>query len=117
MITMTLKIAHVAGQGDGVAHTPAGPVFAPLTLPGETVRGEVVDAVGHVRIVAHGGGDGAVGLVAQELDVLGVMARVGDPDAACLDPILGRLLHCGGDADMIEFERGHGHSPSFACAQ
>lgn len=40
---MTLKIAHVAGQGDGVAHTPAGPVFAPLTLPGETVRGEVVD--------------------------------------------------------------------------
>lgn len=40
---MTLKIAHVAGQGDGVAHTPDGPVFAPLTLPGETVRGEVVD--------------------------------------------------------------------------
>jgi len=42
-MTMTLKIAHVAGQGDGVAQTPAGPVFAPLTLPGETVRGEVVD--------------------------------------------------------------------------
>eukprot|EP01036_Dinobryon_divergens_P013055 gene13054-biopygen11582 len=42
-MTMTLKIAHVAGQGDGVAHTPDGPVFAPLTLPGETVRGEVVD--------------------------------------------------------------------------
>ena len=40
---MTLKIARVAGQGDGVAETPAGPVFAPLTLPGETVRGEVVD--------------------------------------------------------------------------
>ena len=40
---MTLKIAHVAGQGDGVAQTPAGPVFAPLTLPGETVRGVVVD--------------------------------------------------------------------------
>ena len=42
-MTMTLKIARVAGQGDGVAETPAGPVFAPLTLPGETVRGEVVD--------------------------------------------------------------------------
>ncbi|MBU1347511.1 MAG: class I SAM-dependent RNA methyltransferase [Alphaproteobacteria bacterium] len=42
MIT-TLKIARVAGQGDGVAETDAGPVFAPLTLPGEMVRGEVVD--------------------------------------------------------------------------
>ncbi len=40
---MTLKIARVAGQGDGVAGTDAGPVFAPLTLPGETVRGEVRD--------------------------------------------------------------------------
>nr|WP_303695941.1 RNA methyltransferase [Brevundimonas subvibrioides] len=40
---MTLKIARVAGQGDGVAETPAGPVFAPLTLPGETVRGVVID--------------------------------------------------------------------------
>lgn len=42
-MTMTLKIARVAGQGDGVAETPAGPVFAPLTLPGETVRGVVID--------------------------------------------------------------------------
>ncbi|WP_425991009.1 class I SAM-dependent RNA methyltransferase [Brevundimonas sp. TWP2-3-2] len=40
---MTLKIARVAGQGDGVAETPGGPVFAPLTLPGETVRGVVID--------------------------------------------------------------------------
>lgn len=40
---MTLQIARVAGQGDGVAETPTGPVFAPLTLPGETVRGEVRD--------------------------------------------------------------------------
>src|SRR5690606_18965395 len=36
-----LRIARVAGQGDGVAETPAGPVFAPLTLPGETVRAVV----------------------------------------------------------------------------
>jgi 23S rRNA (uracil1939-C5)-methyltransferase len=42
-MTMTLKIARMAGQGDGVAETPAGPVFAPLTLPGETVCGEVRD--------------------------------------------------------------------------
>ena len=40
---MTLKIARLAGQGDGVAETPAGPVFAPLTLPGETVHGVVID--------------------------------------------------------------------------
>ncbi|WP_426051909.1 class I SAM-dependent RNA methyltransferase [Brevundimonas sp. SL161] len=40
---MTLKIARVAGQGDGVAETPGGPVFAPLTLSGETVRGVVID--------------------------------------------------------------------------
>lgn len=42
-MSVTLKIARVAGQGDGVAETDAGPVFAPLTLPGETVRGEVID--------------------------------------------------------------------------
>ena len=38
-----LTIARVAGQGDGVAETPAGPVFAPLTLPGEHIRAEVRD--------------------------------------------------------------------------
>lgn len=43
-MTTTLTIARMAGQGDGVAETPDGPVFAPLTLPGETVRGEVRDA-------------------------------------------------------------------------
>ena len=42
-MTTMLKIARVAGQGDGVAETSAGPVFVPLTLPGETVRGEVRD--------------------------------------------------------------------------
>ncbi|MFN3930815.1 MAG: class I SAM-dependent RNA methyltransferase [Brevundimonas sp.] len=39
----TLTIARVGGQGDGIAETAAGPVFAPLTLPGETVRAEVRD--------------------------------------------------------------------------
>lgn len=38
-----LTIARVAGQGDGVAETPSGPVFAPLTLPGERIRAEVKD--------------------------------------------------------------------------
>ena len=38
-----LTIDRVGGQGDGVAQPPSGPVFAGLTLPGETVRGVVVD--------------------------------------------------------------------------
>ena len=42
-MTETLTIARVGGQGDGIADTPDGPVFAPLTLPGEVVRGEVRD--------------------------------------------------------------------------
>ena len=42
-MTETLTISRVGGQGDGIAETPGGPVFAPLTLPGETVRGEVRD--------------------------------------------------------------------------
>ncbi len=40
-MTETLTIARVGAQGDGIAETRGGPVFAPLTLPGETVRGEV----------------------------------------------------------------------------
>src|SRR6476661_4381435 len=42
-MTETLTIARVGGQGDGIAETPDGPALAPLTLPGETVRGEVRD--------------------------------------------------------------------------
>ena len=42
-MSQLLQIDRVGGQGDGVAETPAGPVFAPLTLPGETVRAEVRD--------------------------------------------------------------------------
>ncbi|QYC11722.1 class I SAM-dependent RNA methyltransferase [Brevundimonas nasdae] len=38
-----LSIDRVGGQGDGVANTPNGPVFVPLTLPGETVRAVVTD--------------------------------------------------------------------------
>lgn len=42
-MTETFRITRIAGQGDGVAETPAGPVFAPLTLPGELIRAEVKD--------------------------------------------------------------------------
>lgn len=38
-----LTIIRVGAQGDGIADTAAGPVFAPLTLPGETIRAEVRD--------------------------------------------------------------------------
>lgn len=41
-----LKIVRMAGQGDGLAETPGGPVFVPLTLPGETVRADVRDGRG-----------------------------------------------------------------------
>ncbi|WP_299171511.1 class I SAM-dependent RNA methyltransferase [uncultured Brevundimonas sp.] len=39
----TFTISRVGGQGDGIVETPEGPIFAGLTLPGETVRGEVSD--------------------------------------------------------------------------
>lgn len=42
-MTETLTISHIGAQGDGVARTEHGPVFAPLTLPGETIRAEVRD--------------------------------------------------------------------------
>ena len=37
MSTETLDIAAVGAEGDGIARTPDGAVFAPFTLPGETV--------------------------------------------------------------------------------
>ena len=44
-MTERLTIADLAHRGDGVAETPAGPVYVPYTLPGETV--EVERVVGH----------------------------------------------------------------------
>ena len=40
-----LTINHIGHRGDGVADTPAGPVFVPYALPGETV--EVQPVPGH----------------------------------------------------------------------
>ena len=42
-MSQLFEITRVGGQGDGIAETPTGPVFVPLTLPGETVRAEVKD--------------------------------------------------------------------------
>lgn len=42
MIEM-LTIARLGAQGDGIADTASGPVFVPLSLPGETVTAEVKD--------------------------------------------------------------------------
>jgi 23S rRNA (uracil1939-C5)-methyltransferase len=41
-LTERLIINRVAHRGDGVAETPAGPLFVPYTLPGETVEVERV---------------------------------------------------------------------------
>lgn len=48
-----LTITRVGAQGDGVAETPTGPVFAPLTLPGERIEADVADGRAEdVRLVA-----------------------------------------------------------------
>jgi 23S rRNA (uracil1939-C5)-methyltransferase len=41
-VTELLTISHLGHRGDGVAETPAGPVFVPYALPGETVEAEAV---------------------------------------------------------------------------
>jgi len=41
-VTEQLTIARLGHRGDGVADTPAGPVFVPYALPGETVTVEPV---------------------------------------------------------------------------
>lgn len=47
-----LTIDRIGGQGDGIAQTSEGPVFVPLTLPGEQVRAEVREGrAGPVKIV------------------------------------------------------------------
>ena len=39
-MTERLTIDRIAHRGDGVAHTPQGPVYVPYALPGETVTVE-----------------------------------------------------------------------------
>ena len=40
-MTERLIIARLAHRGDGIADTPAGPLFVAYTLPGETVTVEL----------------------------------------------------------------------------
>ena len=49
---VTLRLDHMGHRGDAVAHTPEGPVYVPLALPGETVeverqhdRGQLVSVI------------------------------------------------------------------------
>jgi len=65
-------------------------------------RLDVVDAVGHVGRGAEGPGHRRVGLEAQPLDVEGVGARVGHPDARRRDERLAVFRLVGDEADMVE---------------
>lgn len=56
-MTIRLKIERVAGQGDGVAPGPDGPVFVPLTLPGEVVEAHVEEARGEIATVTEASAD------------------------------------------------------------
>jgi 23S rRNA (uracil1939-C5)-methyltransferase len=46
-VTEHLRISHLGHRGDGVAVTPAGPVYVPYALPGETVV--VEEIAGHAE--------------------------------------------------------------------
>lgn len=50
-MTSRLSITRLGAQGDGVADTPAGPVFVPYALPGETVTASVDKDRGHLLAV------------------------------------------------------------------
>lgn len=43
MSEASLTIDHVGAQGDGVVRTDVGPIYIPRTLPGETVRADIVE--------------------------------------------------------------------------
>jgi 23S rRNA (uracil1939-C5)-methyltransferase len=78
--TAALDIARLGAQGDGVADTPAGPVFVPYVLPGERVQAEVRGE--RARLVA-----------------------VLNPSPNRIAPICRHFTHCGGCA-LQHVERG-----------
>ncbi|RME62753.1 MAG: RNA methyltransferase, partial [Alphaproteobacteria bacterium] len=43
-------VSHLGARGDGVARTPAGPLYVPFAAPGDRVR----QAGGQARVVEHG---------------------------------------------------------------
>lgn len=71
--TIGLDIARLGAQGDGIADTPAGPVFVPYTLPGERVQADARGERG--RLVA-----------------------VVTPSPDRMAPVCRHFTHCGGCA-------------------
>ena len=63
-----------------------------------------VDPIGDMRIGSHGLRHGRVRRIAQEFDMLRVIARARDPAAALLDPVLVRLRLRRREADMVKDE-------------
>jgi hypothetical protein len=63
---------------------------------------EVIDPVGDVRLLAQRSGDGAVGLEAQPLDVVGARTRARYPDTGSLDERLPLLPLVGDEPDVVE---------------
>jgi 23S rRNA (uracil1939-C5)-methyltransferase len=78
--TLTLDIARLGAQGDGVADTPAGPVFVPYVLPGEQIQADVKGE--RARLVA-----------------------VVTPSPERVAPVCRHFAHCGGCA-LQHLERG-----------
>ena len=78
--TQALDIARLGAQGDGVADTPAGPVFVPYVLAGERVQADVRGE--RARLVA-----------------------VLNPSPNRIAPICRHFTHCGGCA-LQHVERG-----------
>ena len=52
-MTEQLTIVRLGHRGDGIADTPAGPVYVPYTLPGETVTVEAIDGHPDRRHLLH----------------------------------------------------------------
>jgi 23S rRNA (uracil1939-C5)-methyltransferase len=75
-VTEQLTIARLAHRGDGVADTPAGPVYVPYVLPGETVTVEPIAGHPDRRYLVH----------------------VDKPSHERAPPICKHFGHCGGCA-------------------
>jgi hypothetical protein len=78
------------------------------------VRCECLDPECDMGIVPHCQRYRRVRLVAQKFDVLRMLVRIGYPDATLFNPVLVRLRHYCGNADVIEDE--HNISPFVEAA-
>ncbi len=75
-MTEQLTIVRLGHRGDGIADTPAGPIYVPYTLPGETVTVEPVTGHPDRRHLAH----------------------IGKPSHERVAPICKHFTQCGGCA-------------------